>query len=132
MPGHGPYTASLLDISPAAGACRRSPRLAATHASRPAHASGRHPYIRPYRLGYGVLDENLHGAVDQGEKKVYFEFSEYSTAYIFYENPRYSAGNNGPTLAWRGATAALHGTAVAGFAALVARAGHRPYWPEAL
>lgn len=43
---------------------------------------------RPYRYGYGVLDENLNGAVDPGEKKVYFEFSDYSTPYVFYENPR--------------------------------------------
>jgi hypothetical protein len=42
---------------------------------------------RPYRFGYGVLDENLNGSVDPGEKKVYFEFSDYSTSYIFYENP---------------------------------------------
>ena len=44
--------------------------------------------VRPYRFGYGVLDENLNGTVDPGEKKVYFEFSDYSTSYIFYENPR--------------------------------------------
>lgn len=43
---------------------------------------------RPYRFGYGVLDENLNGVVDDGEKKVYFEFSDYSTSYVFYENPR--------------------------------------------
>lgn len=43
---------------------------------------------RAYRFGYGVLDENLNGVVDQGEKKVYFEFSDYSTPYIFFENPR--------------------------------------------
>lgn len=43
---------------------------------------------RSYRFGYGVLDENLNGVVDQGEKKVYFEFSDFSTSYIFYENPR--------------------------------------------
>lgn len=42
---------------------------------------------RPYRFGYGVLDANLNGEVDSGEKKVYFEFSDYSTSYIFYENP---------------------------------------------
>jgi len=42
---------------------------------------------RPYRFGYGVLDENLNGAVDGNEKKVYFEFSDYSTSYIFYESP---------------------------------------------
>jgi hypothetical protein len=42
---------------------------------------------RPYRFGYGVLDGNLNGLKDPGEKKVYFEFSDYSTPYIFYENP---------------------------------------------
>ena len=42
---------------------------------------------RPYRFGYGVLDENLNGVVDENEKKVYFEFSDYSTSYIFYEAP---------------------------------------------
>lgn len=43
---------------------------------------------RPYRFGYGVLDENLNAVADAGEKKVYFEFSDYSTPYVFYENPR--------------------------------------------
>jgi hypothetical protein len=43
---------------------------------------------RPYRFGYGILDENLNAEPDAGEKKVYFEFSDYSTSYIFYENPR--------------------------------------------
>jgi hypothetical protein len=43
---------------------------------------------RPYRFGYGILDENLNAEADAGEKKVYFEFSDYSTSYIFYENPR--------------------------------------------
>jgi len=42
---------------------------------------------RPYRFGYGVLDANLNGIVDQGEKKVYFELSDYRTPYVFYENP---------------------------------------------
>ncbi len=42
---------------------------------------------RPYRFGYGVLDVNLNNMADKGEKKVYFEFSDYSTAYIFFENP---------------------------------------------
>ncbi|MGY0194879.1 hypothetical protein ACWA7J_07385 [Leptothrix sp. BB-4] len=42
---------------------------------------------RPYRYGYGVLDENLDGKVNDGEKRVYFEFSDYSTSYVFYENP---------------------------------------------
>ncbi len=43
---------------------------------------------RPYRYGYGILDENLNGKVDQGEDRVYFEFSDYSTSYVFYENPK--------------------------------------------
>lgn len=43
---------------------------------------------RPYRYGYGTLDENLNFQKDLGEKKVYFEFSDYSTNYIFFENPR--------------------------------------------
>ena len=42
---------------------------------------------RPYRFGYGVMDVNLNGTVDPGEKKVYFEFSDYSTSYIFFEKP---------------------------------------------
>ena len=42
---------------------------------------------RPYRFGYGVLDANLNGVRDDGEEKVYFEFSDYSTSYVFYENP---------------------------------------------
>ena len=42
---------------------------------------------RPYRYGYGVLDENLNGVADSNEKRVYFEFSDYSSNYIFYESP---------------------------------------------
>ena len=42
---------------------------------------------RPYRFGYGILDANLNGVADSDEKKVYFEFSDYSTNYIFFENP---------------------------------------------
>jgi outer membrane murein-binding lipoprotein Lpp len=42
---------------------------------------------RPYRYGYGVLDENLDGVVGKDEKRVYFEFSDYSTSYVFYESP---------------------------------------------
>ena len=42
--------------------------------------------LRPYRYGYGVDDKNLNMKVDSGERKVYFEFSDYSTNYIFYEN----------------------------------------------
>ncbi len=41
---------------------------------------------RPYRYGYGYDDKNLNLIVDNNEKKVYFEFSDYSTSYIFYEN----------------------------------------------
>lgn len=42
---------------------------------------------RPYRFGYGVFDANMNFKKDAGEKEVYFEFSDYSTSYIFYENP---------------------------------------------
>lgn len=42
---------------------------------------------RPYRFGYGIMDTNLNGVSDDGEKKVYFEFSDYSTSYVFYESP---------------------------------------------
>ena len=42
-------------------------------------------HMRPYRYGYGIDDINMNGEVDPGEKKVYFEFSDYSTSYIFYE-----------------------------------------------
>lgn len=42
---------------------------------------------RAYRYGYGVLDENLNMAVDPGEKKVYFEVSDYSNT-VFFESPR--------------------------------------------
>jgi hypothetical protein len=42
---------------------------------------------RPYRFGYGVLDQNFNYQKDNTENKVYFEFSDYSTSYIFYENP---------------------------------------------
>jgi len=41
--------------------------------------------MRPYRYGYGIDDENFNYKKDPGEKKVYFEFSDYSTSYVFYE-----------------------------------------------
>jgi len=41
---------------------------------------------RPYRFGYGYDDKNFNNKEDTGEKRVYFEFSDYSTNYIFYEN----------------------------------------------
>jgi hypothetical protein len=52
-----------------------------------AHGTTDRSQIRPYRFGYGYLDLNQNFKVDPGEKKVYFEFSDYSTSYIFYENP---------------------------------------------
>jgi len=42
---------------------------------------------RNYRYGYGYLDLNNNYKVDKGERKLYFEISEYSTPYVFYENP---------------------------------------------
>ena len=42
---------------------------------------------RPYRYGYGVLDLNQNYLVDEKERKLYFEISDYSTVYVFYENP---------------------------------------------
>ena len=41
--------------------------------------------MRPYRYGYGYDDINFNYTRDQNENKVYFEFSDYSTSYIFYE-----------------------------------------------
>ena len=44
---------------------------------------------RPYRFGYGMMDANLNNQLDPDEKKkIYFEFSDYSTSYIFYESPK--------------------------------------------
>ena len=43
---------------------------------------------RPYRFGYGYMDVNLNMLKDADERKVYFEFSDYSTSYVFFENPR--------------------------------------------
>ena len=42
---------------------------------------------RNYRYGYGYLDLNQNYQVDDGEKKLYFEISDYSTPYVFYGNP---------------------------------------------
>ncbi len=42
---------------------------------------------RTYRYGYGYLDSNYNYKVDDGEKKLYFEISDYATPYIFYDNP---------------------------------------------
>ncbi len=43
---------------------------------------------RSYRFGYGVLDENLNFVADAGEKRVYFEISDFATNYVFFDNPR--------------------------------------------
>ncbi len=43
---------------------------------------------RAYRYGYGVFDANMNYVAEEGEKKLYFEISDYSTSYLFYENPR--------------------------------------------
>ncbi len=42
---------------------------------------------RSYRYAYGYLDLNYNYKIDEGEKKLYFEISNYSTSYIFYDNP---------------------------------------------
>ena len=42
---------------------------------------------RPYRFGYGVLDANLDGLKSEGEQRVYFEFSDYASNYVFFESP---------------------------------------------
>ena len=42
---------------------------------------------RPYRFGYGVLDNDFDGKPDPGAKQIYFEISNFSTSYVFYENP---------------------------------------------
>jgi opacity protein-like surface antigen len=42
---------------------------------------------RAYRYGYGVLDVNLNGLADPGEKRVYFEVSDFAP-YVFFENPK--------------------------------------------
>ncbi|MFM2318531.1 MAG: hypothetical protein RLZZ215_1152 [Pseudomonadota bacterium] len=43
---------------------------------------------RPYRFGNGYLDANLNGIADKEESYVYFEISDYSTQYVFYEAPK--------------------------------------------
>ena len=41
---------------------------------------------RAYRYSYGYMDKNFNYVVDKGEKKVYFEVSNFATS-IFYDNP---------------------------------------------
>ena len=43
--------------------------------------------LRTYRYGYGYLDLNQNYRVDNDEKKLYFEISDYAKPYIFYDNP---------------------------------------------
>jgi hypothetical protein len=52
-----------------------------------AQATGDRETTRPYRYGYGVLDVNQNFTQDENERKIYFEFSDFSTSYVFYENP---------------------------------------------
>ena len=42
---------------------------------------------RTYRYGYGYMDKNFNFKVDDNERKLYFEISDYATPYIFYDNP---------------------------------------------
>jgi hypothetical protein len=49
--------------------------------------SGSQGESRAYRFGYGVFDTNQNFKTDPGEKKIYFEVSDYATQYVFYENP---------------------------------------------
>lgn len=44
-------------------------------------------HARPYRYGYGIMDLNFNYKKDRGEKSLYFEISDYSTQYVFYDNP---------------------------------------------
>lgn len=41
---------------------------------------------RNYRYGYGYLDANQNFKIDDNERKVYFEVSDYAT-YVFFEDP---------------------------------------------
>ena len=52
-----------------------------------ADASGAADETRAYRFGYGILDLNQNYKADPGESRSYFEVSNYSTPYVFYENP---------------------------------------------
>jgi hypothetical protein len=54
-----------------------------------AGATGDRETSRAYRFGYGVLDLNQNYKRDEGEKKLYFEVSDFATAYVFYENPMF-------------------------------------------
>lgn len=53
-----------------------------------ASATGDADLARNYRYGYGVMDLNQNYRKDADEKKVYFEVSDHSTPYVFYENPQ--------------------------------------------
>ena len=39
------------------------------------------------RSGYGILDTNQNYLIDEDEVRVYFEFSDHNTQYLFYQNP---------------------------------------------
>ena len=50
-----------------------------------AKETGQGSQARPYRFGYGVLDENMNFEIDENERRTYFEISDFSTSYVFYE-----------------------------------------------
>jgi hypothetical protein len=52
-----------------------------------ASSTGDKAVARPYRFGYGVFDRNQNYIQDKNEFKMYFEISDYSTSYVFYQNP---------------------------------------------
>ena len=70
-----------------------------------AQATGDRETPCPYRYGYGVLDINQNFIQDENERKIYFEFSDFSTSYVFYENPgivsRYRGRNCAPRIPFR-------------------------------
>lgn len=76
-------TDGVLEVYAGERLVRRFLKIDKLTSSEGTNASG----LRPYRYGYGVFDANLNGQVDTGERKVYFEISDYSTSYVFYEQP---------------------------------------------
>ncbi len=52
-----------------------------------ANATNDKTVARPYRFGYGVLDQNQNYKQEPEDKRMYFEVSDFSTQYVFYENP---------------------------------------------
>jgi hypothetical protein len=73
----------ILEVYAGERLVRRFIKIDKLTTSEATHGAG----SRPYRFGYGVLDTNQNGQVDPGERKVYFEVSDYSTNYVFFEDP---------------------------------------------